>query len=258
MAHRSEFLSVRDVRTHLMHGGRGDPLLVMAPEFGSGVWHPYLDRLAAHFRVLAPDHLGFGESERPEWLDDVDDLVLHYVDLLDALEVPQVAILGTSFGGWIAAEFAVAHPERVRHLILVGAAGLKIDGVPRYDLFLNPIEDILRHLFHDETRAAQLLPTEYGPDVVVHAYRESTTLARLAWNPYLYNPKLERRLARISAPTLVVWGEHDNFLPPAYGHAYTRAIPGARLHTIANCGHLVPFEQTEPFVDAAVDFLLRR
>jgi pimeloyl-ACP methyl ester carboxylesterase len=258
MAHRSELLSVRGVQTHLLHGGRGAPVLVLAPEFGAGVWHPYLDRLAAHFRVLAPDHLGFGQSERPEWLDGVDDLVFHYVDLLDALDIHDTAILGTSFGGWIAAEFAVTHPERVQRLVLVGAAGLKIDGVPRYDLFLNPIEDILPHLFHDETRAAQLLPTEYGPEAVVRAYRESTTLARLAWNPYLYNPKLEHRLARITAPTLVVWGEQDAFLPLAYGKAYADAIPGAQLVTIANCGHLVPFEQTAAFDDLASEFLLRR
>ncbi|HUI27799.1 MAG TPA: alpha/beta hydrolase [Candidatus Kryptonia bacterium] len=257
MAHRSEFLSVRGVRTHLLHGGRGEPLLVLTAEFGSGVWHPYLDRLSAQFRVLAPDHLGFGESERPEWLDGIDDLVFHYVDLLDALEIRATAIIGVSVGGWIAAEFAVAHPERVRQLILVGAAGLKIDGVPRYDLFLNPIEDILPHLFHDETRAAQLLPTEYGPEVVVRAYRESTTLARLAWNPYLYNPKLERRLARITAPTLVVWGEQDGFLPLAYGEAYARAIPAARLQTVPNCGHLVPFEQTDEFVGHVSEFIRR-
>ena len=255
MAHRSEFLAVRGVRTHLMHGGRGEPLLVLHPEYGAGNWHPYLDGLAARFRVLAPDHLGFGESERPDWLEGIDDLVLHYIDLLDALAVSRAAVLGTSLGGWIAAELAAAYPERVTRLVLVGAAGLKIDGVPRYDVFLNAVEDTLRHLFHDESRSAQLLPTEFGPDVLVRGYREATTLARLAWNPYLYNPKLERRLQRITAPTLVVWGAQDAFLPPAYGEAYARAVSGAALRTVADCGHLVPYERTAEFVELASEFL---
>ncbi|MBI1816489.1 MAG: alpha/beta hydrolase [Deltaproteobacteria bacterium] len=257
MAHRSEFVSVRGVRTHLLHGGRGEPLLVLHPEYAANLWPPYLDRLAMHFRVLAPDHLGFGDSERPDWLDGIDDLVLHYADLLDAMEIPRCAVLGSSLGGWIAAALAMTYPARVTRLVLVGAAGLKVDGVPRYDVFLNQVEDTLRHLFHDESRAAQLLPTEYGPEVLVRGYREATTLARLAWNPYLYDPKLERRLARITAPTLVVWGEQDTFLPPAYGEAYARAIPGATLRTVAECGHLVAFEQTAAFIELTTEFLLR-
>ena len=258
MAHRSEFVTVRGVRTHVLHGGRGEPVLVLHPEYGANLWHPFHDGLAAHFRVIAPDHLGFGESERPDWLEGMDDLVFHYIDLLDALDLPRVAILGTSLGGWIAAELAVAYPARVSRLVLAGAAGLKVDGVPRYDLFLNQVEDTLRNLFHDETRAAQLLPTEYGPDVLVRGYREATTLARLAWNPYLYNPKLARRLERITAETLVVWGELDTFLPPPYGQAFAQRIPGATLRMVTECGHLVPYEQTSTFVKLATEFLTQR
>ena len=153
------------------------------------LWAPYHDALAARFHVIAPDHPGFGDSERPDWLDDVDDLVFHYVDLLDALAIERVSIVGTSLGGWIAAAFAVAHPERVDRLVLAAPAGIKVDGVERYDYFANPIEETLRHLFHDPTRAAQILPTEYGAEVVVRAYHEFTTLARLSWNPYLLRPQ---------------------------------------------------------------------
>src|ERR1700687_2459113 len=123
MAHRSEQFSVAGVRTHVLHGGRGAPLLVLPPELAANRWFPYHDALAAHFQVFAPDHLGFGESERPEWLEGIDDLVFHYVDLPHALDLRQTAILGTSLGGWIAAEFAAAYPERVRQLLLVGAEG---------------------------------------------------------------------------------------------------------------------------------------
>ncbi len=255
MAHRSEFLSVAGMRTHLLRGGRGAPVLVLHPEFAASRWFPYHDALAARFQVFAPDHPGFGQSERPDWLDGIDDLVFHYVDLLDTLQLDRVSVIGTSLGGWIAAELAVAHPERLQRLVLVGAAGIKVDGVQRFDVFLHPIEETLPHLFHDATRAAQLLPTEFGPDVIARAYGEAATLARLSWNPYLYNPKLERRLRRITAPTLIVWGEDDTFLPLAHGQAYARLVPGARLQSIPQCGHLVPFEQTEAFTQHVTRFL---
>ena len=255
MAHRSEFVSIAGTRTHLIRGGRGKPLLILHPEFGAGRWFPYHEQLVAHFQVFAPDHPGFGESDRPDWLRDIDDMVFHYVDLLDTLQLDRVSVLGTSIGGWIAAELAVARPDRVERLVLVAAAGIKIDGVERFDVFLNPIEETLLHLFHDPARTAQLLPAEMGADVIVRAYREASSLARLTWNPYLYNPKLARRLRRIAAPTLIVWGKEDRFLPVEYAHAYAELIPASKVRVIDNCGHLVPFEQTEQFTAIATDFL---
>jgi pimeloyl-ACP methyl ester carboxylesterase len=255
MAHRSEQLTVAGVRTHMLRGGRGAPLLVLPPEFASNRWFPYHEALAARFHVFAPDHLGFGDSERPEWLDGIDDLVFHYVDLLDTLGLQRVSIIGTSVGGWVAAELAVAHPQRVERLVLVGASGLKVDGVARFDVFVQPIEETLQHLFYDQSRVAQLLPTDLGAEVIVRGYRESTTLARLTWNPYMYNPKLARRLRRVTAPTLVLWGEEDAFLPPPHGEAYAQLIPNATLRTIPRCGHLVPFEQTDVFIRHVMTFL---
>ena len=195
MAHRSEQLSVAGVRTHLLRGGRGAPLLVLPPEFASNRWFPYHDALAARFQVFAPDHPGFGDSERPEWLDGIDDLVFHYVDLLDTLGLERVSIIGTSLGGWIAAELAVAHPQRVERLVLVGAVRAEGRWCRSASMCsCSPIEETLRHLFHDQTRVAQLLPTDLGAGSDRAGYRESTTLARLTWNPYMYNPKLARRL----------------------------------------------------------------
>src|SRR5574341_210562 len=256
MAHRSEFLSVAGVRTHLLRGGRGAPVLVLHPEFGANRWFPYHDGLAERFQIFAPDHPGFGQSHLPEWMDGIDDLVFHYLDLLDALGLERTSIVGTSLGGWIGAELAVTHPARVDRLVLVGAAGLKVDAAERFDVFLHPVEETLQHLLHDSSRAAQLLPTQMGPEVIVHAYREAATLARLTWNPYFYNPKLERRLRRITSPTLVVWGKNDTFLSAAHGEAYSRLIPRATLRTISECGHFVPMEQTETFVRHVSEFLL--
>jgi pimeloyl-ACP methyl ester carboxylesterase len=255
MAHRSDVLHVRGVRTHVRQGGEGEPLLVLHSEFGADLWLPYHDLLASRFHVVAPDHLGFGRSERPEWLEEIDDLVFHYVDLLDALGLQRVSLIGTSFGGWVAAAFAVAHPERVDRLVLAAPAGIRVDGVERYDLFANPIEDTLRHLFHDQARVAQILPTQWGPEVIVRGYRELTTLARLSWNPYFFDPRLQRRLPRLDRPALLVWGENDGVLPPRYGQEFASLLPNATLRLLPNCGHLVPLEQPEAFARLALEFL---
>lgn len=248
-------LSVRGVRTHVQHGGRGQPVLVLHPEFGADLWAPYHDRLAAHFRVVAPDHPGFGRSERPEWLDAVDDLVFHYLDLLDLLAIERASLVGTSFGGWVAAAFAVAHPERVRRLVLAAPAGIRVDGVPRYDLFANPLDATLQRLFHDPARLPQILPAAAGSEVLIRTYREATTLARVAWNPYFFDPKLQQRLPRVTAPTLIVWGDDDAILPPAHADAFAALLPSASLRRLPACGHLIPFERADAFCALAIEFL---
>ena len=91
--------------------------------------------------------------------------------------------------------------------------------------------------------------------MIVQTYHELTTLARLTWNPYLYDRKLQQRLPRVQAPTLLVWGENDTVLPLPHGEAYAGLLPHATLTTLPACGHMVPLEQAERFSALAVDFL---
>lgn len=255
MPWRAETVRVDEVDVHLLRGGRGDPLLVLHPEFASGRWFPYHDDLAQHFQVYAPDHPGFGQTPRPEWLDHIEDLAIFYADFITTMGWSSVRVLGLSFGGWIAAELAALFPERVHRLVLVGPAGLRVEGEERFDLFARPFEETLQHLFFAPDRWLQLLPTEPGPDVILRAYREATTLARISWNPYLYDPKLDRRLGRVRCPVLIVWGAKDRFLSPAHARAYAHALPHAQLELVPNCGHLPPLECREAFIALVVPFL---
>ncbi|MCX8073266.1 MAG: alpha/beta hydrolase [Candidatus Binatia bacterium] len=254
---RSDTIRVDDIEVHLLRGGRGEPLLVLHSEFASGRWFPYHDDLAQHFHVLAPDHPGFGKTPRPEWLDRIDDFAIFYADFLRACGWERVRMLGLSFGGWIAAEFASLFPERVSHLVLVGAGGLKVEGESRFDLFAQPFEETLQHLFFAPDRWLQLMPTEPGTELILRTYREATTLARVSWNPYWYNPKLERRLRRIRCPTLVVWGAEDRFLSPAHARAFAASIPTAELVLLPRCGHLPPLECQSEFIGHVLPFLQR-
>ncbi|GIW45419.1 MAG: hydrolase [Candidatus Binatia bacterium] len=248
-------MAVGDLEVRLLRGGRGSPLLVLHSEFASGRWFPFHDDLAQHFHVYAPDHPGFGGTVRPDWLDCIEDFAIFYADFLDALELRDARVVGISFGGWIAAELAALYPERVSRLVLVGAAGLKVEGEERFDLFARPFEETLQRLFHAPDRWVQLMPTEPGLDVILRTYREATTLARVSWNPYWYDPKLARRLKRVRCPALVVWGEQDCFLSPAHARAYAAALPRAIVEFVPQCGHLPPLECREAFLARVLPFL---
>ena len=185
----------------------------------------------------------------------IDDLVYHYLDVLDALGLDRPHVVGGSFGGWIAAELAVAAPHRVGSLVLLSPAGLRLPEHPVADLFLMSPEQLLATLFDDPAKAAGLFPPEPDLDFVLASYRDQSALARFSWVPFLANPKLERRLHRISAPTLVVAPSGDRLIPAAHARRYAERIPGARLIEVGDCGHAMYFERPAEFADITTAFL---
>ena len=158
-------------------------------------------------------------------------------------------------GGWLAAELAVGHSHRLRTLVLLDPAGLWVDEAPMADLFLLPQEELTKLMWHDPSRAPARPPAT--PESMLAEARTRTTVARVAWNPYFHNPKLPGRLGRIAVPTLVLWGESDRLVTPAYGQAYAQRIPGARFQTIPQAGHYPYLEQPEAFTAAVAEFLRR-
>jgi pimeloyl-ACP methyl ester carboxylesterase len=245
-----------DYRVRVLEAGHGDPLLFLHSAVGAGVWTDGIARLAQRFRVLLPDHPGFGPSPLPEWLVGMDDMVFHYMDFLDAMNINDpVRVIGASLGGWIAAEFAAFHPERVKKLVLVDAAGLRIPAVPMPDVFRLPSQEVLPLAFHDLSKAMAIMPKDFGPDSLVQMFHDRSAFARLAWNPYLHDPKLPRRLRRATVPTLIVWGQQDRLIPPVYAEEYKRLLPSAEVAYLDQCGHDPTIEQPEEFARVAVEFL---
>ncbi len=253
----STVIDVRGVRTALKEKGNGPPLLMLHGSGGPGPWRPYQDALAEHFRVIVPSHPGYGESERPDWLDSMDDMVYHYLDLLRTLGLSSTNILGASLGGWIAAELAVGHSGVIDRLILVDPAGLKVPGMSLPDLFDISEEDHTRLLFFDQNLAEEVIRTTPPPtsETLIERLKGQTTFARLAWNPYLYNPKLGRRLRRVECPTLIIWGREDRIIPYENAALWTEGLPHARLETIEQCGHVPHREKPEELVRLVLDFL---
>lgn len=252
---RDERIEFGDGAVHVLRGGLGPPLFFLQAAGGVGFWHAGFDRLARTFDVIVPTYPGFGDSDELPSVEAMDDLVYHVLDLLDRLGVDRPHVVGASFGGWVAAEVAVHSPERVGDLVLLSPVGLRIPGSPIADLFAMSPEQRVRALFHDPAIAAGLFPAEPDLDFILRAYRDLGGLARFGWQPYMADPKLERRLGRITARTLVAWADDDRVVPRLHAERYAEAIPNARLETIAACGHALYFEQPERIAGLITSFL---
>lgn len=255
-----ETIDVAGKSTILLHGGPtdGEPFVYLHSALGeSMMWLPFHQSFAKKFRVFSPLHPGFGHSGGFEQITDIEDMAFHYLDMFDALGLEQVNLGGVSLGGWIAAEFAVRWPERVKRLWIADAPGLWVEDARLGDLFrLMQHRDKLRAmLFHDPNGPMATLVIKDQPDesTMLNAYQAMTVLARMVWaRPY--DPKLAGRLRRIACPTLLLWGEHDKVVPRAFGGAYQKLIKGAELKTIKDCGHLPMFEKEAEFVETIMKF----
>jgi pimeloyl-ACP methyl ester carboxylesterase len=250
-------VTVGGCRIRLMRGGAGHPLVVLHGATGAS-WLPFMQKLAQHFDVIAPEHPGFGESDTPDWLDTIHDLAYFYLDLLQELKLDNVNLVGLSFGGWVAAELAVRSTERLASLTLAGAAGLYVPGVEQMDPFLCTDEQRLRDFFYDQNKAKDVIARALLPELEDVTLKNRTTVAKLTWQPRSHDPHLHKWLHRIDVPTLLVWGDHDRMFPKEHALAYQRSIPGAKVVIVPECGHVPQIEQPEAFAAAIETFLQPR
>jgi pimeloyl-ACP methyl ester carboxylesterase len=234
--------------------GSGPGLLFLHGGGGAGRWQRVHALLSTEHRVVAPDHPGFARSDDLPEVEAVDDLVFHYLDVIERLGLEQPALVGASFGGWVAAELAVVAPERFRALVLVSPVGLRIPEHPIADLFFLPPNELPAAVFADPSRAeGGAQPPDV--DTLLAIYRDQTALARFTWSPFMCNPKLHRRLGRVAAPTLVLWPEQDRVVPRAHADRYAQLIPNAVLETVPDCGHASYLERPEAVAGAVARFL---
>ena len=196
-------------------------------------WPPFLENLARSFRVIVPDHPGFGRSEGLEHLDDVVDLALYYTEFIEALGLDQPYLVGHSLGGMIAAEVAAIAPNVASKLVLVAPVGLWLDDHPVLDFFAATPEELATAMFHDpgSAIAKELMTLPSGSDAQLEAVLERTknlsAAGKFLWP--IPDKGLKKRIHRIAAPTLLLWGASDRLVPPIYGEAFLKRIQRARL-----------------------------
>ena len=242
-------------------GGNGPPLLYLHSA-GGPLWDPFIEGLCESHTVYAPHHPGTGETVRESIyaVESLWDLILIYDETLDALNLSSIPVVGTSFGGMMACELAAYRPERVSKMILLDPIGLWREDAPVAQYMLMPPEQLVatlyKHLDAPAVQAALQMPTDPKQVAVIVA---DLVWALGATGKFVWpipDKGLKKRVHRIAAPTLIVWGQADTVIAPAYAHEFARRITGARLALIANAGHLPHLERPDEVVPLVRKFLL--
>ena len=256
----ARMVSVRDgmFQAQVFQGGAGEPLLFL---HGSGGLHEgaYLNQLAQKFTVYAPVHPGFGPSEGIDHIDDIIDLALYYHDLMDELGIESAHIVGHSLGGMLAAELAALCSHRVRRLVLSNPVGFWRDEEPVLDFISLPPNELIPYVIHDPESEAMsaAFPTPESDDAMVEALFQRTqaftTAGKFLWP--IPDKGLKRRIHRIQAPTLIIWGESDGLVPVSYAEDFRSRIKDSRVAILKECSHMPMFEKPDDFVGLITEFL---
>jgi pimeloyl-ACP methyl ester carboxylesterase len=242
----------------VLSAGRGAPLVYFHSINEREAWSPFLDGLARRYRVHAPLHPGVGGSTGLETLDDVLDLTLAYDELLGALGLDAAHLVGHFFGGMAAAELAALFPSRARRLVLISPLGLWRDDAPSADLLILPAEDLPGVLWRDpDAEAAKQWAAQPESDVAKEAALLDSIARRAAIAKFIWpipDKGVRKRLHRITAPTLLLWGDADRANPVVYAEEWQRRIKGAAVKLLPG-GHMVLHESPDAAVRVVEEFL---
>ena len=255
---RTHVMSLPGVELALERRGSGPPLLLLASEEAElDLASPFLEGLGHGRELIIPHAPGFQGSSRPEWIASPDDIAYLYLDMLDALALGPLPVVGLSLGGWIALEMAIKDRRCFSKMALVDPYGVKLGGPfdrDAQDIWtLHPAK--VAHLKWSDPEAAKRDFKALPEERLTLIARNLESFARFCWDPYMHDPKLKRRLHRIGAPTLFLWGEDDGVVTPAHGRACSALVPNARFATIAKAAHYPQIEQPQATLRAIEAFL---
>jgi triacylglycerol lipase len=254
--------TVYGVKIRYQEAGSG-PVVILLHGLGGDAsnWAPTIGPLSQKFRVIVPDQVGFGKSDKPF----INYRVGTYVDFLAGfykeLKIEKASLVGNSLGGWISAAFALAYPDKVDRLVLVDAAGFALAGNadPRVLNGLNPatregIKQILPLIFYNK----QLYANEATVDLFFTrkmTVGDGYTVQKVVESVVRGEDVLDNRLGALKHPTLIVWGREDGLTPLAMGERFKKEIAGSELLIIEECGHVPQMEKAAEFNAAVVKFL---
>jgi pimeloyl-ACP methyl ester carboxylesterase len=248
-------MELKTVATHhvpvrYFEGGSGQPLVFLHGAGGIVAEDPFLNGLAERHHVYAPLLPGYGDSQECPELRDMLDFTLHTWDIVAALGLKDPILVGHSMGGMIAAEMAAVSPNDVTRLGLICPAGLWLDDHPIPDVFSTLPFEMPAILFHDVAAGAALMTRGLAMDdpgflqtYLVQNARQLGMAGRILFP--IPERGLKERLYRVTAKTLLVWGDSDRLIPPVYAQEFKRLIKGAQLVSIPEAGHMVALEKTK-------------
>ncbi|MDH6514413.1 pimeloyl-ACP methyl ester carboxylesterase [Streptomyces sp. SAI-208] len=246
-----------DLSLTLSEAGAGRPVLVLHGGGGPATVAGLAQHLSRTAHAITPVHPGWDGTDRPAWLTGMADLALAYLHILRERRLSDVLVVGSSLGGWAAAEMAARDTGgTITGLVLIDAVGVRVETEPITDFFALDARGVAEHSWHDSDRY-YLDPSDAPAEELARRQANMATMRILAGDPYMHDPTLLSRLGRIQVPALLLWGESDRIVTPAYGAAYADAFGDGRLEVIPEAGHLPQIEQPDATF-ALIDEHLRR
>ncbi len=244
------------VEARIKVAGSGPALVYLHSGYGL-VWDEFLDSLARDFTVYAPEHPGTsaGLPDAVKPLDDVWDLILFYYEMFEKLGLRSPAVVGHSFGGMVAAELAANDRAQVGKLVLIDSLGLWRDDTPIKNYMVMAQPDVEPLLFHDRTHPSRkhIFPNFEDPDSIIKLTWALACTGKFIWP--IPDKGLNKRIHRITAPTLILWGKDDGLTPPVYANDFARLIPHAKVEIVEQASHMAPLERPAAVADRVRDFL---
>ncbi len=250
-------VTVGGVEIEVARRGSGKPLLLIPGEDMLEADSAFVAGLAKNSEVIIPSPPGFGRSSRPDWLTRPADQAYVLLSLLKKLGLSRVPVVGCSFGGWIAAEMAVMDDDCFSRIALIGPYGVKFGGPTESDFAdiyqLGPAKAAALKFREPEKMKRDV--SKLSDEELGRIARDLESFARFGWEPYLHNPKLKHLLYRVTAPTLILWGEKDGIAGADYARGFAKLIAGARVATVADAAHYPHIEQPDTVLRHVTDFL---
>jgi pimeloyl-ACP methyl ester carboxylesterase len=228
----------------LLHGG-GGPLSVLG--FAQSLAE--LDDI----RVITPTIPGFDGTARPAEHDSIAAIARTYGHLLDALDLHDLVVVGSSVGGWIAAQLALDAPDRLSGVVLINAVGIAVDGHPITDISGLTIDKIADFSYYEPDRF-RVDPAKLPQERLAAMAANGAVFATYQGNPYGHDPALRARLGSVQLPVAVVWGVADGIVDVDYGRAYAASFGSADFVLVEKAGHLPFMEQPEVTRDIVTTF----
>lgn len=245
-----------DLAVTVTEAGTGHPALILHGGGGPFTVASIADHLAGTMHAITPTHPGWNGTDRPERLAGIADLAAAYMRFLEDEALRDVLVVGSSLGGWVAADMASRdRAGRITALVLIDAGGILVEGEPIRDFFALNAREVAEYSFHDAERY-YVDPATIPPEQAAIRQANMATMRVLAGDPYMHDPQLLHRLGQIAVPTLVIWGDSDRIMTPAYGAAYAAGFHDARFEIVRDAGHLPQIEQpaaTFALIDAYVN-----
>jgi pimeloyl-ACP methyl ester carboxylesterase len=203
--------------------------------------------LAGHLgetaHAILPTHPGWNGTPRPAELTTIAGLAAIYLQYLADEKLYDILVIGSSLGGWLGTEMALQdRAGLITGLILIDAVGIEVSGEPIRDFFALDARGVAEYSYHDAARF-YVDPASLSVEQLAARQANMAAMKVVAGDPYMHDPSLLERLGQVQIPALVIWGESDRIVTPAYGAAFAAGFPQARFEVVKEAGHLPQIEK---------------